>query len=78
MSAMPGSVGEASSNRRLYPTSNCRALGISESQAGVKRSPDQDFLKGVLPASVAALETASPRVFVCSPNAFICVCINSV
>ena len=44
----------------------------------IKNLPNQgDVLKGVLTAPVAFV-TSSPRVFVCSPNAFICACINSV
>jgi hypothetical protein len=43
-----------------------------------KMPPDQEPLKGILTAPVAAFVNSSPRFLVCWPNAFICVCMNSV
>jgi hypothetical protein len=40
--------------------------------------PDQEFLESVFTASVATFVAASPRLFVCSPNALNCISINSV
>ena len=60
-----------------------RAIGLSTKVRFVKRvikayAYSRDVLKGILTSFVAVFINASTRLFVCSPKACICVCINSV
>src|SRR5579862_1955545 len=57
--------------------SACKILALDASTA-IKTSAHQELLKCVFSTPVAILANSSPRLFACSPNAFSCICINSV
>ena len=45
---------------------------------GIKLSSNQDCWKGVCITPFVTFVNVSPRLFACSPNAFNCICTNSV
>ena len=73
----------ASANKFIRGVSRERAIGFSTKVRFVKRvikayAYSRDVLKGTLTSFVAIFINASARLFVCSPIACICACINSV